>query len=49
VEKVIKEMREMKAAGGDDIPADVLKLSREYGFRLMAPLISNICVHETGE
>jgi hypothetical protein len=42
VEKVIKEMREKKATVDYDIPEDVLKLLREDGFRLMAPLISNI-------
>lgn len=42
VEKAIKEMREKKTTGDDDIPADVLKLLREDGLRLMAPLISNI-------
>jgi hypothetical protein len=46
VEKAIKEMREKKATGDDDILADVLILLREDDFRLMEPLISNI--HETG-
>jgi len=35
-------MREKKTVGDDDKSADVLKLLREDGFRLMAPLISNI-------
>jgi hypothetical protein len=47
VEEAIKEMREKKATGDDDRPADVLKMLREDGFRLMTPLISNM--HETGE
>jgi hypothetical protein len=47
VAKAIKETREKKATGNDDVPADVLKLLREDGLRLMAPLIGS--VHETGQ
>ena len=35
VEKAIKEMRNRKAAGYDDIPADVLKLLGEGGLKIM--------------
>jgi hypothetical protein len=47
VEKAIKEMRDKKATGDDDIPGDVLKLLGEDGLRLMTQLINSIYV--TGE
>ena len=40
--KAMKEMREKKTTGDDDILADVVRLLREDGFRRMAPLISSI-------
>jgi hypothetical protein len=39
VEKDIKEMRDKKATGDDDVPGDVLKLLAEDGHRLMTQLI----------
>jgi hypothetical protein len=45
--KAIKEMRDKKATGHDDMPGDILKMLREDGLRTMAQLISNI--FETGE
>jgi hypothetical protein len=47
VEKAIKEMRDKKAAGDDDVPRDVLKLLGEDGLKLMTQLINSIYV--TGE
>jgi hypothetical protein len=47
VEKAIKEMRDKKATGEDDVPGDVLKLLGEDGLRLMTQLINSIYV--TGE
>jgi hypothetical protein len=47
VEKAIKEMRDKKATGDDDVRGDVLKLLGEDSLRLMTQLINNICV--TGE
>jgi len=47
VEKAIKEMRNKKATGDDDIPADVLKLLRDGGLKIMKKLINTI--YETGE
>jgi hypothetical protein len=40
MEKVIKEMRDKKATGDDDIPGDVLKLLGE----VMTHLINNMYV-----
>jgi hypothetical protein len=42
VEKAIKEMRDKKATGDDDVPGDVLKLLEEDGLRIMTQLINNI-------
>jgi hypothetical protein len=42
VEKAIKEMRNKKATGDDDVPRDVLKLLGEGGFKIMIKLISTI-------
>jgi hypothetical protein len=47
VEKAMKEMRDKKATGYDDVPGDVLKLLGENGLRLMTQLITSIYV--TGE
>jgi hypothetical protein len=47
VEKAIKEMKDKKATGDDDVPADVLKLLGEDGLRLMTQLMNNI--YETVE
>jgi hypothetical protein len=47
VEKAIKEMRDKKATGDDDIPVEVLKLLGEDGLNLMTQLINN--VYESGE
>jgi len=35
VEKAIKEMRNKKATGDDDVPGDVLKLMGEGGLKIM--------------
>ena len=47
VEKAIKEMRNKKATGDDDVPGDVLKLFGGGGLKIMTKLIENI--YETGE
>jgi len=47
VEKAIKEMRNKKATGDDDVPGDVLKLLGEGGLKIMTNLINTI--YETGE
>jgi hypothetical protein len=47
VEKAIKEMRDKKATGNDDVPGVLLKLLGEDGLRLMTQLINSIYV--TGE
>jgi hypothetical protein len=47
MEKAIKEMRDKKATGDDDVPGDVLTLLGEDGLRLMTQLINSIYV--TGE
>ena len=47
MEKAIKEMRNKKATGGDDVPADVLKLLGDDGLKIMTKLINTI--YETGE
>jgi hypothetical protein len=45
--KAVKEIRNMKATGDDDVPGDVLRLSRNDGLQLVIKLINNI--FETGE
>jgi hypothetical protein len=45
VEKAIKEMREKKATGDDDVPGDVLKLLGEDGLRLRTQLIDSIYIY----
>jgi hypothetical protein len=47
VEKAIKEMRNKKAAGDDDVPGDVLKLLGEGGLKIMTKFINTI--YATGE
>jgi hypothetical protein len=47
VEKAIKEMRNKKTTGDDDVPGDVLKLMGEDGMKIMKKLINTI--YETGE
>jgi hypothetical protein len=47
VEKAIKEMRNKKATGDDDVPGDMLKLLGEGGLKVMTKLVNTI--HETGE
>ena len=47
VEKAIKEMRNKKATGDDDVPGDVLKLFGEGGLKIMTKLINTI--YETVE
>jgi hypothetical protein len=42
VEKAIKEMKDKKATGDDDVPGDVLKFLGEDGLRLMTQLINII-------
>ena len=42
VEKAIKEMRNKKATGDDDIPGDVPKLLGEVSLKIMTKLINNI-------
>jgi hypothetical protein len=43
-ENAIKEIRDKKATGDDDVPGDVLKFLGEYGLKLMAQLINSIYV-----
>ena len=45
--KAIKDLRNKKATGDDDVPADVLKLLRDGGLKIMMKLINTI--YETGE
>jgi hypothetical protein len=47
VEKPIKEMRNKKAKGDNDVPGDVLKVLGEGGLKIMTKLINTI--YETGE
>jgi hypothetical protein len=47
MEKAIKEMRDKKATGDDDVPVDSLKLLGDDGLNLMTQLINN--VYESGE
>ena len=47
VEKAIKEMRNKKATGDDDVPGDVPKLLGEGGLKIMTKLIKTI--YEAGE
>ena len=47
VEKAIKEMRNRKATGDDDVPGNVLKLLGEGCLKILTKLIYTI--YETGE
>jgi hypothetical protein len=47
VEKAIKEMRNKKATGNDDVPGDVIKLLGVGGLKIMTKLINTI--YETEE
>jgi hypothetical protein len=47
VEKAIKEVRNKKATGDDNVPGDVLKLLGESGLKIMKKLFNT--VYETGE
>jgi len=47
VEKAIKEMRNKKATGDDDVSGDVLKLLGEGVLKIMTKLINSI--YENGE
>jgi hypothetical protein len=47
VEKSIKDVRDKKATGDNNICGDPLKFLGEYGLQLMAQLFGNMC--ETGE
>jgi hypothetical protein len=47
VPKAIKEMRNKKATGNDDVPGDVLKLMGEGGLKIMKKFINTI--YKTGE
>jgi hypothetical protein len=44
VEKAIKEMRDKRATGDNDVPGDVLKFLGEDGLRLMTQLINSLYV-----
>jgi hypothetical protein len=48
VEKSIKEMRNKKATGDDDVPGNVLKLFGEGGLKIMTKLINTIMKLESG-
>jgi len=47
VEKAIKEMRNRKATGNDDVPGDVLKLFGECDLKIMTKVINT--TYEIGE
>jgi hypothetical protein len=47
VEKAIREMRNKKATGDEDVPGDVLILMREGGLKIITKLINTI--YENGE
>jgi hypothetical protein len=48
VEKAIKEMRNRKATGDDDVPGDVLKLLGEGGLKILKKKLINT-IYETSE
>jgi hypothetical protein len=45
--KAIKEMRDKKTTGNDDVPADVTQMLGEDVLRIMTYLINHL--HETGQ
>ena len=47
MEKAVKEMRNRKARGNDDVPGEVLKLLGEGGLKILTKLINTI--YENGE
>jgi hypothetical protein len=47
VEKGIKEMKDKKATGDDDVPEDILKMLGEDGLSIVIKLINKL--YETGE
>jgi hypothetical protein len=47
VREAIKEMRDKKATGDEDVPGDVLRLLGEDGFKLVAQLITYM--YKSGE
>jgi hypothetical protein len=47
VEKAIKEMRNKKATGDDDVPGDALKFLGDGGSKILTKFINTI--YETGE
>ena len=47
VEKAVKEMRNRKATGDDDVPGDVLKLLGQGGLKILTKLINTI--YEIGQ
>jgi glycosylphosphatidylinositol transamidase (GPIT) subunit GPI8 len=47
MEKAIKEMRDKKATGDDDVPVEALRLLGDGGLNLLTQLINNI--YESGE
>jgi hypothetical protein len=47
VEKAIKEIKDMKATGYNDVPGDVIRLLGEEGLKIMTQLINYI--YETAE
>jgi hypothetical protein len=47
VEKAIKELRNRKATGDDEVPGDVLKLLGEGGLKTLTKLMNTI--YENGE
>jgi hypothetical protein len=49
MEKAIKDMRDKKDTGDDDVPGDVLKLLGEDGLRVVTQLINSIYSYVTGE
>ena len=48
VEKAMKEMRNRKAKGDDDVSGDVLKLLGEGGLKILTKLINTIMKLESG-
>ena len=47
VEKAIKEMREKKVTGNDNVPVDISEMLGEDGLRIMTHLINHL--HEAGQ
>ena len=47
MENTIREMKEKKSTGDENVPGEVLKLVGEDGLRIMTQLI--ISIHESGD